>query len=258
MRLPNTIGALATASFLLLSPLAGASQAVADDAAGIDRPAVEKIVREYLLANPEIMLEVQEALEKKQREQQEVAQRDVLEKANDAIFKSKFDGVVGNPDAAITVVEFFDYNCGYCKRALGDMQALVDENPDVRFVLKEFPILSPQSREAHVVSMGVHAIAPEKYADFHEALLGGDTRADGEVAMKIATGLGIDEPALRAEMENPKIQQIFSETYDLANQLAVSGTPAYVIGKEVVFGALGKDVLQEKIEAARACLDNAC
>ncbi|EKF17302.1 DsbA family protein [Nitratireductor pacificus] len=254
MRFPKPAGAALAASVLLMSSLTGVTQA----ADGVDKAAVEKVVREYLLANPEIMLEVQSALEKKQREQQEMAQRDVLDKASDAIFNSKHDGVIGNPEAAITVVEFFDYNCGYCKRALGDMQALVEDNPDVRFVLKEFPILSPQSREAHVVSAAVHAIAPEKYAEFHEALLGSDTRADGDVAVKIATGLGIDETALRAGMEDPQIQQVFAETYDLANQLAVSGTPAYVIGKEVVFGALGKDVLQEKIETARACLDKAC
>ncbi|MCR4266483.1 DsbA family protein [Nitratireductor sp. ZSWI3] len=263
MQFLRKTGVLLTASALLLAPLPGVAPAFAESsgasaAADTDRAAVQQIVRDYLLQNPEILLEMQDALEKKQREEQEVAQRQVLEKQSDAIFNSEFDGIFGNPEAPITVVEFFDYNCGFCKRALGDMQALVEENDDVRFVLKEFPILSPESRDAHVVSMAVHAIAPEKYAEFHEKLLGGETRANGDVAMKIATGIGVDEAKLRAEMGDPSIQQRFAKTYELANQLAVTGTPAYVIGKNVVFGALGKNALLEKIEEARACLDTQC
>ncbi|MDS1134930.1 DsbA family protein [Nitratireductor indicus] len=255
MRISQKAGVLLTATALLVSPLSGVAQSTA---AEMDRAEVETIVREYLLANPEIMLEVQDALEKKQREQQEVAQRAVLESEREAIFSSAYDGVIGNPDAPVTVVEFFDYNCGFCKRALGDMQALVEENKDVRFVLKEFPILSPESREAHVVSMAVHAAAPDKYAEFHQKLLGGEARANGELAMQIATGLGIDETAIREHMKDAKIQEVFGKTYDLANKLAVTGTPAYVIGNEVVFGALGKATLEEKIEEARACLTTKC
>lgn len=251
MTFTRNIRVLAATAALLTPVTLFGSGAQAETAAPLGKPQVEQIVREYLLNNPEILLEVQDALEKKQREEQKLAQQTVMKDRQEQLFNSPYDGVVGNPDAAITVVEFFDYNCGYCKRAMADMQALVEENDDVRFVLKEFPILSAQSREAHVVSMAVHAIAPEKYADFHQKLLGAETRADGELAMKIATETGIDEAALRKEMENPEIQKVFAETYDLANQLAVTGTPAYVIGDEVVFGALGKDVLAEKIDQAR-------
>ena len=241
------------ATAALLAPFTLFSVAAqAETAAPLGKPEVEQIVRDYLLNNPELLLEVQDALEAKQREEQKMAQQAVMEEKKDQLFNSPYDGVVGNPDAAITVVEFFDYNCGYCKRAMADMQALVEENDDVRFVLKEFPILSAQSREAHVVSMAVHAIAPEKYAEFHQQLLGAETRADGNLAIKIAKEAGIDETELRKEMENPAIQKIFAETYELANQLAVTGTPAYVIGDEVVFGALGKDVLAEKIDQARS------
>ncbi|WP_367714642.1 DsbA family protein [Nitratireductor sp. GISD-1A_MAKvit] len=190
-------------------------------------------------------------LENRQREQQAEAQQTVLKERTNDIFNSPHDGVIGNPDASVTVVEFFDYNCGFCKRAMSDMQALLEENDDVRFVLKEFPILSAESREAHVVSAALHAVAPDKYAEFHQKLMGSDARADGELAISIASELGIDETALRKEMENPNIQKTFAETYELANQLAVTGTPAYVVGNEVVFGALGKDVLSDKIEQAR-------
>ncbi|WP_295806662.1 DsbA family protein [uncultured Nitratireductor sp.] len=251
MTFSRKIRTLATTVALLVPVTVHGAAAQAEATTPLGKTEVEQIVRDYLLNNPEILLEVQEALESKQREEQKLAQQTVMKDKKEQIFNSPYDGVVGNPDAAVTVVEFFDYNCGYCKRAMDDMQALIEENDDVRFVLKEFPILSAESREAHVVSMAVHAIAPDKYADFHQKLLGADTRANGELAMKIATEAGIDESTLRKEMENPEIQKVFAETYDLANQLAVTGTPAYVIGEEVVFGALGKDVLAEKIDQAR-------
>ena len=110
-------------------------------------------MREYLLANPELLLEVQQALDAKQKEEQRVAQKAIIKDAKDKIFKSAHDGIVGNPDGKITIVEFFDYNCGYCKRAVEDMQALTAADPDLRFVLKEFPILGPDSQKASVVSM---------------------------------------------------------------------------------------------------------
>lgn len=216
----------------------------------LERADVEKIVREYLLANPEILLDVQQALEEKRDEQQRVAHSEVIEQDKSEIFNSAYDGVVGNPDGKFTIVEFYDYNCGYCKHAQQDMQALTAENPDLRFVLKEFPILGPDSQKAHVVSMAFRALMPEKYGEFHNRLLGGQGRADEASAMKIALSLGADEAKLRKEMKNPAIIEAFSRTYDLANKLAISGTPSYVVGNEVVFGALGKDALQEKIAAA--------
>jgi len=216
----------------------------------MDRAEVEKIVREYLLSNPEILLDVQQALEEKRDEQQRLAHKQVIEDDKSEIFNASYDGVVGNPDGKFTIVEFYDYNCGYCKRAQQDMQALTAENPDLRFVLKEFPILGPDSQKAHVVSMAFRTLMPEKYGEFHNQLLGGKGRADEAAAMKIALSLGADEAKLREEMKNPAIIEAFSRTYDLANKLSISGTPSYVVGDEVVFGALGKEALQEKIAAA--------
>jgi protein-disulfide isomerase len=225
----------------------------------MDRGQVEKIVREYLIANPEVLVEAQTALEDKQKEQQRVAQLAVIENSKADIFNAKYDGVVGNPDGKITVVEFYDYNCGFCKRALPDMQAMTQNDPDLRFVLKEFPILGVDSQKAHVVSMAFHRLAPEKYGEFHTRLLGGQGHANEAIAIKIALDLGADETRLREEMKNPAITEAFSQTYDLANKLAITGTPSYVVGKEVVFGALGREVLSEKVAAVReACSQAAC
>ena len=157
----------------------------------LDRKEVEKIIREYLLANPELLQEVQQALDAKQKEEQRVAQQTIISDAKDKIFKSAHDGVVGNPNGKITIVEFFDYNCGYCKRAVEDMQAMTAADPELRFVLKEFPILGPDSQKASVVSMAFHNLMPEKYGEFHNQLLGGswprrrgDSRQDRRFARR--------------------------------------------------------------------------
>jgi protein-disulfide isomerase len=220
----------------------------------LDRKGVEAVVREYLLSNPELILEVQQALETKQQEEQRVAHLNVIKEAKAEIFNAAYDGVVGNPDGKVTIVEFYDYNCSYCKRAQEDMQALTAADPELRFVLKEFPILGPDSQKAHVVSMAFRALAPEKYGEFHNALLGAAGRASEDSAIKLAVSLGVDETRLREEMKNPAITEAFTATYDLANRLAITGTPSYVVGNEVVFGALGQGVLAEKIEAAKAAL----
>jgi protein-disulfide isomerase len=201
---------------------------------------------------------VQTALQVKQQEEQRLAAQSVIQSSSDAIFNAGYDGVVGNPDGKITVVEFFDYNCSFCKRALSDMEAMVAADPDLRFVMKEFPILGPDSQEAHVVSMAFRTLMPEKYDEFHQQLLGGAGKADAKSAMQIALSLGADEAALRKEMTNPAITQAFAATYDLANKLSITGTPSYVLGDEVVFGALGQEVLEEKVANLRECQSATC
>jgi protein-disulfide isomerase len=261
-------GGIAVAfGMLAFGYLAGSRQlAIAQDspqvielagAEGLDRSDVETIVREYLLANPELLLEVQKALETKQKEEQKVAQLEILKESGPEIFSSPFDAVVGNPDGKITIVEFYDYNCGFCKRAFEDMQVLTKDHPDLRFVLKEFPILGPDSQKAHLVSQAFHRVMPEKYGEFHSELMSAHGRASEATAIKIALSLGADEAKLREEMKNPQITDTFDKTYDLANKLSITGTPSYVVGNEVVFGALGHEVLAEKIKLAEACLANA-
>ena len=223
----------------------------------MDRAQVEKIVREYLLDNPELLLEMQGALDAKQKEEQRVANLEVIKNAKSDIFTSPHDGVIGNPNGKVTIVEFYDYNCGYCKRAQADMLALTESDPELRFVLKEFPILGPDSQKAHVVSQAFQKLMREKYGAFHNRRRGGQGRAGEAAAMKIALELGADEAKLREGMKDPTIQDTFAKTYDLANKLSITGTPSYVVGNEVVFGALGQDVLSEKIKEARACIEAA-
>ncbi len=265
----GTTGIAIAFAMLAAGYLSGNSgRAIAEDATptsqqaattSLPRAEVEAIVRDYLLANPEIMLEVQQALEMKQREEQRLASQDAIATDPDDIFNAAYDGVVGNPDGKVTIVEFFDYNCGYCKRAQEDMQALTAADPELRFVLKEFPILGEDSVQAHIVSMAVHKIAPDKFADFHNQLLGSRGRANEAGAIKIATALGVDEAALRETMKDDAIHESFQKTMALADKLQITGTPSYVVGDEVVYGALGRQVLGEKIAAVKAaCTSETC
>ncbi|MGE0279768.1 MAG: DsbA family protein [Rhizobiaceae bacterium] len=234
-------------------------QVIAAAGSDLQQKEIEEIVRNYLLKNPEILVEVQTALEQKQKEEQRVASLQTIQQSKELIYSSAADGVIGNPNGKTTIVEFYDYNCGFCKRAITDMQELVKADPDLRFVLKELPILGPDSQKAHVVAQAFKHLMPEKYSEFHMRLLGGETRATEETAMLVATSLGADEAKMREEMKNPEIQKGFDATYELANKLSITGTPSYVVGDEVVFGALGQDVLREKIASARAaCQTAAC
>ncbi|WP_312796054.1 DsbA family protein [Tianweitania sp.] len=217
-----------------------------------NRAQTESIIRDYLLSNPEILVEVQTALNARDQEAQQKQQADVLKSEKAAIYQSANDAIIGNPKATKTVVEFFDYNCGYCKHALADMQAMVQDDPDLRFVMKEFPILGPDSQQAHMVAAAFKRVAPEKYAEFHMRLLGGSGRAGEASALRVASSMGVEEATLREAMKDPAIIEEFTRTFELANKLSISGTPAYVIGNEVVSGAIGADALKSKVEAATA------
>ncbi|MBP2547186.1 protein-disulfide isomerase [Neorhizobium galegae] len=249
----KTLSALLIAGTAMV-PFAGAALALDDQ----QKKEMGAFIREYLIANPEVMLEVQDALEKKQQEARVSQATSGIEANREAIYASASDITLGNPKGDVTVVEFFDYNCGYCKRALSDMEDILSEDKKVRFILKEFPILGPDSMAAHRVANAVRLTAPEKYPEFHRALLGGQTRATEASAIAVAGSLGISEKALRASMvQNPNDAQVRA-TYELANNLGITGTPFYVVGNEAVFGAVGHQELSEKIANIRACGKASC
>lgn len=215
-------------------------------------------IREYLIANPEILYEVQDALEAKQEAEQQNQMVEMISLNGEAIFNDPSDVALGNPEGDVTVVEFFDYNCGFCKRAMNDMDKIIASDSNVRFVLKEFPILGPDSIAAHRVSMAFRAIAPEKYDGFHRELLNGNGRATEMRALEVAAKYGVAEAQIRPLMDAPAVEESIRNAYDLAQGLGINGTPSYVIGNEAVYGALGADVLAEKIENMRSCQSTVC
>lgn len=219
---------------------------------------IEQVVREYLIANPEILLEMQQAFERKRAEEQAAAAKLALAERRDQIFSSPHQTEIGNPDGDVTIVEFFDYNCPYCGRALEDMNTLLEADPNLRFVLKEVPIIRPESVGAHRISLAVYKLAPAKYEEFHNRLFDVEGVKTDEAALEVATSLGLERDEVIEAANADAITDAFREGTQLAEALGVTGTPSYVIGDELVFGAQGIDVLREKIANLRECGSATC
>ena len=220
---------------------------------GEEKTAIETIIRDYLIANPEVLIEAMDALQTKQAHAQREARADVIAKAGDVLTDAPEGMVLGNPNGDVTVVEFFDYNCGYCRQALEDMNALIEADNNVRFVLKEFPILGPQSIEASRVSLAFRDLAPQKYPEFHRALLARRSMADKASALEVAGDLGVEPDAIEAKMNDTGHIQELQAIQDLAANLQINGTPSYVIGGEVIQARVGIDGLKQAVENMREC-----
>ena len=234
---------------LCVSPQAAPAQSFSD----AQRGDIEKIVREYLIAHPEVLEEAMNELSKRQAAADAEKHQASIAKNADAIFNSSRGVTVGNKDGDVTFVEFFDYNCGYCKRAMADMLDLMKADPKLKVVLKEFPVLSQGSVEAAQVAVAVRMQDPtgKKYLDFHQKLLGGRGAADKARALAAAKEAGLDMAKLEKDLGSPEVKATLEENLKLAESLGMNGTPSYVIGKQIVIGAVGVDSLKEKISNAR-------
>jgi len=220
--------------------------------------AVREIIRDHLIANPEIVRDAIDELQRKEQEAEAAAQVATISADKDRLFTSSRQVVLGNPQGDVTLVEFFDYNCGYCKRAHADMKRLIEEDKNLRFVLKEFPVLGDGSVEAAHVGAAVNLIAPDRYFAFHDALIAERGQVNGARALAVAGDLGLDVAKLRETMTTDEVKNTITEVYDLANKLSLTGTPSYVTPREVVVGAVGYDALKASIEEVRACATAGC
>jgi protein-disulfide isomerase len=234
---------------LCATPPAASAQSFSD----IQRGDIEKIVRNYLLAHPEVLEEAMAELSKRQAAADAEKHEASVASNAKAIFDSPRGVSVGNKDGDVTLVEFFDYNCGYCKRAMTDMLDLMKADPKLKVVLKEFPVLGPGSVEAAQVAVAVRMQDPggKKYLDFHQKLLGSKGQADKARAMAAAKDAGADMAKLEKDLASPEVRATLEENFKLAEAMGMNGTPSYVIGKQVVIGAVGVDNLREKIGVAR-------
>jgi protein-disulfide isomerase len=217
------------------------------------RHEIEGVVKDYLISHPEVLQEAMDALDKRQKDADAEKARATIRDNNATIFNSPHQVVLGNPQGSVTMVEFFDYNCGFCKRALSDMLDLLKTDPNLRFVLKEFPVLGEGSVEAAHVAVAARMQDPtgKKYIEFHQKLLGGRGPADKARALAVAKDVGFDMPRLEKDMVSDEVKKTIDEDMKLADALGVNGTPSYVVGNEVVVGAVGLDQLREKIKAER-------
>src|ERR1700730_6119574 len=216
------------------------------------RGEIERIIKEYLVAHPEVLQEVIAEIEKRQTDAEAVKHRDGVKQYSQALFYSPRQVTIGNHQGDVTLVEFFDYNCGYCKRALSDMLNLMKEDPKLRVVLKEFPVLGPGSVEAAQVAVAVRMQDKgKKYFDFHQRLLGGRGQADKARALAAAKEAGFDMARIEKDLASDEVRASIDESMKLAEALGLNGTPSYVVGSDVVIGAVGVDALKEKVNMAR-------
>jgi protein-disulfide isomerase len=220
---------------------------------------IERIVRDYLIAHPEVLQEAMAELEKRQSVAESEKHRSAVKEHAQALFSSPRQVNLGNPQGNVTFVEFFDYNCGYCKRAMTDMLTLMKSDPKLKVVLKEFPVLGPGSVEAAQVAVAVNMQdkTGKKYIEFHQKLLGGRGQADKAHALAVAKEIGMNTAQIEKDMAGPEVQATLQESFKLAEALGLNGTPSYVIGSDVVVGAVGLPALEEKINTAR-CGKPAC
>jgi len=241
LSLPFAIGAITAPRVHAetVAPTAGGSTFTDDQ-----KKAIGEIIKDFLVKNPEIMLEVQTALDEKMQKDQDAKLKSFMADNAKTIFRSPGSSVAGDPDGDITVVEFFDYNCGYCKRGLPEVQKLLQDDKKVRFVFKELPILSKGSEEAARIALAVKRQG--KYWEFHQAMLGSKGRADEASALKIAESLGVDMNKLKADMASDDVKNELHEDVLLAKKMGINGTPHFLVGDKSIPGA--PDDLHDQLE----------
>jgi protein-disulfide isomerase len=250
--IPITIrlaGATAAAWLMLAPTLPAAAQ----EFSAAQKSEIERIIKDYLVSYPEVLQEAIAELDKRQAVADAEKAKAAIAGNAEALFNSSRQVVLGNAKGDVTMVEFFDYNCGFCKRALLDMMELLKDDAKLRIVLKEFPVLGPGSVEAAKVAVAVRMQdkTGKQYLDFHQKLLGDRGQADMARALAVAKEVGMDMPLLDKDLASDEVKVSIEESLKLAATLGFNGTPSYIIGTDRVIGAVGLDALRAKVSFAR-------
>ena len=212
--------------------------------------AIRRIVRDYLVEHPEVLLEAQEALAARRAEREAARSREAIRRHRDELFHDPESPSVGAPAGGLTLVEFFDYRCGHCRRAKPVLDALLAENADLRLIYKEFPILGPDSTLAARAALA--ARAQGGYGAFHDALMAAEEPLDHARVFATARAVGLDEERLAQDMMDPAIDAALARNAALAEALGIAATPSFVIGERVVRGALALAQFRAIVDDARA------
>ena len=251
--------ALFALACLLGGALSAAAPARAVEFSGDQKAEIGKIVHDYLVANPEVIRDAIDELEKKQKVAEAASRQKALTQSSDKLFASPYQAVVGNPSGDVTLVEFFDYNCGYCKQSLGFVAKLLETDPNLKVVLKDFPILGPDSVDvAQVASAAREQFKGAKFFEFHRKLLSIRGHIGKEQALAAAKELGADMDRLEKDLKSPAIQTGLKEVEKLAEELHFNGTPSWVLGKDAIVGGIPYAELKSKIDNVRKCGKTAC
>jgi len=234
------------------------AEAPPQSVARLDAATLNPMIEDYLLGNPRILQRVSEALDAEIKTAQAAERRDALATLEPVIYDDPDHIVLGNPKGDVTLVELFDYNCGYCRSAVPDMATLLAEDPNLRVILKEFPILSQGSVDAAKVAVIVSRDKSIDYWQFHQKLFTSRGQVTKETALTAAQQLGLNPVEVGLEMEGSDVNAVIAKSFQIADGLNVSGTPTYIIGDEVIPGAIGLDGLRQRIANMRKCGSTTC
>ena len=236
----------AAAALLLAFSLPAAAESSFNDA---QKAEIGQIVRDYLLANPEILLEMSQTLEAKQKDAEAKQREAAMASSADQLFRSPHDHVAGNPEGDVTIVEFFDYNCGWCKKGFSEVVSLIEKDKNLRVVLKEFPIFGGDSDYA--ARAAVAARNQGKYWELHSALFSHEGKVTKEFVDEAAKAVGLDLAKLKADMDSQEVTDIIGANQALAQSLAINGTPAFIIDTHVTPGYLPAPDLLAAVQQVR-------
>jgi protein-disulfide isomerase len=257
MRLPRNFAI--AASFCSLLGFFGAAHGSASEFTPAQKEEIGAVIKDYLIKNPEVLREAIDALSEHDKQAAAQAQQSVVADQSGRLFSSSNQANIGNPKGTATLVEFFDYNCHFCKGALPDISRLLKEDPDLKLVLKDFPVLGPGSVEAANVATAVRKqLQGDKFWQFHTKLLGNHGPVAKAEALAVAREMGVDMDKLAKDMSSPNAEAGIIEVAHLADALQITGTPSFVIGQEVVIGAVGYEQLKEKLDSVHKCGHAVC
>ncbi len=217
-----------------------------------ERAAFGEAVRGYLMDNPEVIMEAVRALEDRQQRQSIEDDLAMLEANRAAIYEDAASWTGGNPEGDITVVEFLDYRCGYCRKAYEEVEELVKSDGNIRFVIKEFPILGEESLLSSKFAIATRMVAgDEAYKKAHDALIALRGDATVENLGALADQLGLDRAAVLAKMDAPEVEAVIAANHALADTMQINGTPSFVIDRAMVRGYVPLDGMRQIVEGQR-------
>ncbi|NQU59952.1 MAG: DsbA family protein [Rhodospirillales bacterium] len=227
------------------------SKAPAKVLSPVEKQAIEDVVRSFIINNPEVVIEaIQNLRDREQRLARDKATANLV-KYQKELFNDPATPVGANPKGDVTIVEFFDYRCGYCKRVFPDVMKVLNEDKNVRYVFKEFPILGPESVTATRAALAAWIVDQNKYMSFHRAMMSAKGGLPESRVLKIAADIGFDVKALKKAMQDPRIDGMIERNYALAKALDINGTPAFIVGDQIVRGAIDLGSLKSLIAQAR-------
>lgn len=247
------------AAVAVISSATALSAQAADSFSDAQKAELGDIIRDYLVKNPEVLQEAFEELDRKQKAAESDQQKKTLATVGPKLNSAEDGIVIGNPKGDVTIVEFFDYNCGYCKKAMTDIMAMMKADPKLRVILRDFPVLGPDSVDASLVALAArNQFTGDKYMEFHQTLLTSKGRVGKDRALDVAKDLGADMDKLKKDLDSGEPRKLIDSTMRIADALKIGGTPSFVVGDSLIVGAVGKEPLAGAVANLRSCGKSVC